>query len=146
VGEARVFGRRGGEAAAGPARAGVLRAAARVGLLAQGCASVPREPISQQTAQRLLGKSPAEVLRCAGKPVQQTSHGQGLILRYYKEAPMFEESRPFLKGSQPGIHHGCWGSLLIENDRVTGVEFRTAPEGAESHDDECVEIFQGCES
>lgn len=57
---------------------------------------------------------------------------------------MFEESRPFLKGSQPGVHHGCWASLLIENDRVTGVEFRTVPERVEPHNDECMEIFQGC--
>lgn len=115
-----------------------------VGLLLQGCASAPRETISQPTAQRILGKSQAEILQCAGKPLQQTSHGEGLILRYYKEAPMFEESRPFLKGSQPGLHHGCWASVLIENDRATGMEFRTVPEGVEIENDECVEIFQGC--
>ena len=115
-----------------------------IGLLMLGCASAPREQINQPTAQKLLGKSQADILQCAGKLLKQTSHGQGLILRYYKEASMFEESRPFLKGSQPGLHHGCWASLLIENDRVTGVEFRTVPEGAEPHDDECVEIFQGC--
>lgn len=57
---------------------------------------------------------------------------------------MLEESRPVLKGSVPGIHHGCWASLLIENDQVTGVEFRTVPEGAEKEDDECEAIFQGC--
>ncbi|OQW32357.1 MAG: hypothetical protein A4E20_13945 [Nitrospira sp. SG-bin2] len=114
------------------------------GLLLYGCASAPQENISESTAQRLIGKSQADMLQCAGKPVRQTSHGQGLILRYYKEASMFEESRPFLKGSQPGVHHGCWASLLIENDRVTGVEFRTVPEGVEPQNDECLEIFQGC--
>lgn len=116
-----------------------------VGLLVQGCASAPRETISQPTAHRLLGKSQAEILQCAGKPLQQTSHGEGLILRYYKEAPMFEESRPFLKGSQPGLHHGCWASVLIENDHATGIEFRTVPEGVDIVNDDCVEIFQGCE-
>jgi hypothetical protein len=115
-----------------------------VGLLLHGCVSAPREQINPPTAQRLLGQSQTDVLQCAGNPFQQTSHGQALILRYYKEASMFEESRPFLKGSQPGMHHGCWASLLIANDRVTGVEFRTVPERAESHDDECVEIFQRC--
>lgn len=57
---------------------------------------------------------------------------------------MFDESRPFLKGSTPGIHHGCWASLLIENEQVTGVEFRTVPEGAEKEDDECEAIFADC--
>jgi len=117
-----------------------------LGLFVHGCASGPQEQIPQPAAQKLLGKSQADILQCAGNSLEQTSHGQGLVLRYYKEASMFEESRPFLKGSQPGMHHGCWASLLIENDRVTGVEFRTVPEGAEPHGDECEELFQGCES
>src|SRR5262249_15507452 len=41
--------------------------------------------------------------------------------------PRFEESQPFLKGSQPTTHHGCWANLLIEKDQVTGVEFATVP-------------------
>lgn len=57
---------------------------------------------------------------------------------------MFEESRPVLKGSQPGLHHGCWANLLMENDRVAGVEFRNVPEGAEGAHDECEEIFKLC--
>ncbi len=57
---------------------------------------------------------------------------------------MLEESTPFLKGSQPSMHHGCWASLLIENDQVTGVEFRTVPEGSEKENDECEEIFRQC--
>lgn len=115
-----------------------------VGLLVHGCASVPEEKILQPNAQRLLGKSQADLLQCAGKPLQHITHGPGLIFRYYKEGSMFEESKPFLKGSQSGVHHGCWASILIENERVTGVEFRTVPEGAKPHADECVEIFQGC--
>ena len=55
---------------------------------------------------------------------------------------MFEESRPFLKGSIAQEHHGCWASLLLEKDEVTGVEFRPVPEGAE--DDHCEEIFVVC--
>ena len=43
------------------------------------------------------------------------------------------------------MHHGCWVSLLIENDRVTGVEFRTVPRGL-NHMVMNEELFQGCES
>lgn len=113
-------------------------------LLLGGCVSALPQTSANPRAQSLLGKSQADILQCAGKPVKQTSHKEGVIFRYYKEASMFEESRPVLKGSQPGIHHGCWAGLLIENGQVTGVEFRTVPEGAEKEDDECEEIFQQC--
>jgi hypothetical protein len=69
-------------------------------------------------------------------------YGQGVVFRYYKEAPMFEESRPFLKGSIAQEHHGCWASLLLEKDEVTGVEFRPVPDGTEY--DHCEDIFVRC--
>ena len=115
-----------------------------IGVLLQGCASAPPQDRLQPTAQKLIGKSRTHILQCAGEPVTQTGYGEGIVLRYYNEAPMFEESRPFLKGSQPGMHHGCWAHVLIENDRVMGVEFRTVPEEAVKHGDECEEIFQAC--
>ena len=55
---------------------------------------------------------------------------------------MFEESRPFLKGSIAQAHHGCWGNLLLEKEEVTGVEFRPVPDSAGY--DHCEEIFVGC--
>lgn len=115
-----------------------------IGVLLHGCASVPPQDRLQPTAQKLMGKSQARILECAGKPVVRTSYAEGVVLRYYKEASMFEESLPFLKGSRPGIHHGCWARVLIENDRVMGVEFRTVPDEVEKHGDECEEIFQAC--
>jgi hypothetical protein len=115
-----------------------------VGLLFNGCASPAQKAGSSPIGQRLLGKSRTHILHCAGKPIQGSRHGEDVILRYYKEASMLEESRPLLKGSMPGVHHGCWASLLISNDEVTGVEFRTVPEGAESEDDECEAIFRRC--
>ena len=66
------------------------------------------------------------------------------IYRYYKEAPLLEESTPTSKGSQPAAHHGCWANLRIENNQVNGVEFRTVPEGIEKYDDECETIFAEC--
>jgi len=115
-----------------------------MGVLLLGCASSPSQYTLESTAQKLIGKRQADLLQCAGPPLKQISAGQGVILRYYKEAAMFEESRPFLKGSQPGIHHGCWVSVLIEDDQVVGIEFQTVPEEAEKYGDECEEIFQGC--
>lgn len=56
---------------------------------------------------------------------------------------MFEESRPFLKGSMAQVHHGCWARLLLENDEVTGIEFRTVPEGIQEAA-ECENIFEQC--
>ena len=115
-----------------------------IGVLSHGCASAPPQDRLQPTAQKLMGKSQTHILRCAGQPLHRTMHGQEVVLRYYKEAPMFEESRPFLKGSQPGVHHGCWASVLLDKDSVVGVTFRTVPEDSEQHGDECGEIFQAC--
>lgn len=112
--------------------------------LLQSCASTPPEHTLKPIADKLIGKSQAELLQCAGQPLHRTTHGQEVVLRYYKEAPMFEESRPFLKGSQPGVHHGCWASVLLDKDSVVGITFRTVPEESEQHGDECEEIFQAC--
>ncbi len=122
----------------------ILYAAGILALLLGGCAAAPVEPSDNKIAQRLIGKTRASILQCAGKPVKEITYGDVVILRYYKEASILEESRPMLKGSQPGIHHGCWASLLVENDQVTGVEFRTVPKGAEKEDDECEAIFGNC--
>jgi|SRR5689334_24692352 hypothetical protein len=120
-----------------------LPAAAITILLLSACVSdSPELKTDNPTAKRLVGKTRTELLQCAGTPVREMPYGHGVIFRYYKEAPIFEESRPFLKGSIAQEHHGCWASLLLETDQVTGVEFRTVPEGIEY--DHCEEIFAGC--
>ena len=107
-----------------------------------GCAS------SQQIApspagKALLGKSKQELLACAGNPLQETKTTEGAILTYYKEAPMFEESFSLSKGSTSGAHHGCWAHLLMRDDRVVGVEYRSAPRSVDAAD-HCEEIFHSC--
>ena len=102
----------------------------------------PEAKTDNPTAKRLVGKTRAELLQCAGTPLRELPYGHGVIFRYYKEAPMFEESRPFLKGSIAQEHHGCWASLLLEKDEVTGVEFRPVPDGTEY--DHCEDIFVRC--
>jgi hypothetical protein len=72
----------------------------------------------------------------------EVSQGELTILRYYKEAPMMEESAVASKTSRPGLHHGCWASLGIEHQQVTGIEFRAVPEGVTEHGD-CEAIFEG---
>lgn len=121
----------------------IIRAAIATIVLLTGCVSGPAETkTDNQTAKRLVGKTRAELLQCAGTPVREVSHEKSVIFRYYKEAPMFEESRPFLKGSMAQAHHGCWVNLLLEQDEVTGVEFRPVPDG--SGYDHCEEIFLWC--
>jgi hypothetical protein len=118
-------------------------AAALLILVINACVSRPPEmKTDNPTAKRLVGKTRAELLQCAGKPLREEPYGLGVVVRYYKEAPMFEESSPFLKGSIAREHHGCWASLLFEQDEVTGVEFRPVPDGTEY--DHCEEIFVRC--
>jgi len=110
--------------------------------LLTACAAVKGEP-DGQIRKSLLGKSKADILTCAGTPVQENQTEMGLVLRYYKEAPMFDESGVFLKGSRPGVHRGCWVNLLFDQDHVVGAEYRSAPE---SFDDLrlCDRIFESC--
>jgi hypothetical protein len=107
-----------------------------------GCAaSQPIEPSPVQKA--LIGKSKQELASCAGHALEETKTTEGIVLKYYKEAPMFEESSVFSKSSRAGAHHGCWAYLLLTDDRVVGVEYRSVPHAVDATD-HCEEIFQAC--
>ena len=107
-----------------------------------GCAaSRPIEP--SPIGKVLLGKSKQELVACAGNPLEETKTAEGTVLTYYKEAPMFEESFSLSKGSSSGAHHGCWAHLLMGDDRVVGVEYRSAPRSVDATD-HCEEIFHTC--
>ena len=111
-----------------------------VGLI--GCAA--SQPIAPNPiGKALLGKSKQELVSCAGNPLEETKTAEGPVLTYYKEAPMFEESFSLSKGSTSGVHHGCWAHLLMEDDRVVGVEYRSVPRSIDSTD-HCEEIFHTC--
>jgi hypothetical protein len=111
-----------------------------VGLV--GCAaSQPIEP--NPTGKALLGKSKQELVACAGSPLKETKTAEGTVLAYYKEAPMFEESFASSKSSRSGAHHGCWAHLLMADDRVVGVEYRSVPRSIDATD-HCEEIFRAC--
>ena len=98
-----------------------------------GCAaSQPIEP--NPIGKALLGKSKQALVACAGNPLEETKTAEGTVLTYYKEAPMFEESFSFSKGSRSGVHHGCWAHLLMGDDRVVGVEYRSAPRSVDATD------------
>ncbi len=107
-----------------------------------GCtASQPIAP--NPIGKALLGKSKQELVACAGNPLEETKTAEGTVLTYYKEAPMFEESFSLSKGSTSGAHHGCWAHLLVEDNRVVGVEYRSVPRSVDSTD-HCEEIFHTC--
>ena len=107
-----------------------------------GCAA--SQPIAPNPiGKALLGKSKQELVACAGNPLEETKTPEGTVLTYYKEAPMFEESFSFSKGSRSGAHHGCWARLLMEDDRVVGVEYRSVPPSVDATD-HCEAIFRTC--
>jgi len=107
-----------------------------------GCAaSQPIEP--NPIGKTLLGKSKQKLLACAGSPLKEAKTDEGTVLSYYKEAPMFEESFASSKSSRSGAHHGCWAHLLMADDRVAGVEYRSVPRSVDATD-HCEEIFHTC--
>jgi hypothetical protein len=91
----------------------------------------------------LIGLTQERLHACAEPPIREASQPASLMLVYYREASMFEESFGSGKGSKPGYHHGCWATVLVEEGRVTGVEFQPVPH-AEADNHECQEIFAMC--
>jgi len=65
-----------------------------------GCAGTgQREPASISAG--LLGQTKQAVLACAGTPYKELSKGDTIIWKYYKKAPVFEESSVVSKESFP---------------------------------------------
>ena len=111
-----------------------------IGLAGCGTPAVVREYPNQQA---MTGKTKSHVLACAGAPLKELHDQEFTFLRYYKEAPMLEESMPSGKGSFPTIRHGCWATVVLENEKVAEVHYRFVPSTFDASD-ECEEIFERC--
>ncbi len=93
----------------------------------------------------LIGLTQERLSTCSGAPLREIAQPASTLLVYYNEATVLEESFGGNKGSKLGYHHGCWATLLTEQGRVTGVEFRPVPDpDADTH--ECQDIFAACAS
>ena len=106
--------------------------------------SAPAHVGEYPNQQRVVGKSTPEILACAGTPQRQTSDSERTLLRYYREAPILEESRPVGKGSFATIRHGCWATVVLVSDRVVDVQYRFVPPTFDASND-CEEIFDSCQ-
>lgn len=107
-----------------------------------GCAT-PAQVGEYPNQQKMIGKSKAAVLACAGRPVKEQTRNDVTLLQYYREAPMLEESSPVGKGSFPTVHHGCWATVIVAGDNVSEVRYRFVPPTFDASND-CEEIFASC--
>ncbi|MBH0203301.1 MAG: hypothetical protein HP496_13635 [Nitrospira sp.] len=116
-------------------------------ILAGGAAlvscSTPAHVGEYPNQQRMMGQSQSAILACAGTPKKETIDGERTVLRYYREAPILEESRPVGKGSFATIRHGCWATVILSDDRVVDVQYRFVPPTFDASND-CEEIFETC--
>ena len=106
--------------------------------------SAPAHVGEYPNQQRMGGKSKSSVLACAGIPQKETSDGERTFLRYYREAPILEESRPVGKGSFATIRHGCWATVILTDDHVVDVHYRFVPPTFDASND-CEDIFDSCQ-
>jgi hypothetical protein len=117
-----------------------------LGLLAitglAGC-STPAQVGEYPNQQQLVGKSKPVILACAGAPNKDLKEGEFTLLRYYREAPILEESQPVGKSSVSTIRHGCWATVVLADDRVVTVHYRFVPSTFDASND-CEEIFESC--
>jgi hypothetical protein len=111
-------------------------------LLLGGCAAAARLE-GNPNQQAMVGKTKEKVLACAGRPLQQTTDHDLTLLRYYREAPILEESFATSKASRPGMHRGCWAIVVLEDDRVSDVIYRFVPHTVDASQ-ECEDIFDSC--
>lgn len=109
-----------------------------------GCHSTPPITEGYPFQQALQGKTLQHVLACAGNPLQKREEGAVTILRYYREAPLLEESMVSSKGSRPTVHHGCWATVIVEDHRVERVRYHFVPSSVDASND-CEEIFATCQ-
>ena len=110
-----------------------------------GCTTTPSENIAppSPTQKALIGKTRQELMVCATVQPEERIVGDLTLLRYYREASILEESFPASKGSVARIHHGCWATLGLKNERVEGVQYNSVPSSSK-HEDHCDEIFLNC--
>jgi hypothetical protein len=107
-----------------------------------GCAA-PAHVGEYPNQQKLTGKSKTAILACAGVPKKEFTDDGLTVLRYYREAPILEESQPVGKGSISTIRHGCWATVVMADDRVVDVRYRFVPPTFDAAND-CEEIFESC--
>lgn len=118
-------------------------ASSLIGLVAiAGCAT-PATIGEYPNQQKVIGKSHADVLACAGKPVKAQTRNDVTLLQYYREAPVLEESQPVGKGSMSTNRHGCWATLVLTDERVTDVRYRFVPPSMDASND-CEALFDPC--
>jgi len=110
--------------------------------LLAGCAA-PAAVGEYPNQQKVIGKSKTDLLACAGKPIKEQTRNDVILLQYYKEAPLLEESQPVGKGSMSTVRHGCWATVVISDNRVEEVRYRFVPPAFDASD-ECEEIFEAC--
>ncbi|MCC6965923.1 MAG: hypothetical protein IT391_06520 [Nitrospira sp.] len=108
-----------------------------------GCQSSPPVTEGYPHQQALQGKTLQQVLACAGPPLQKRENDTVTMLRYYREAPILEESMVSSKGSRPTVHHGCWATVILHDQRVDHVRYHFVPSSMDASND-CEEIFANC--
>lgn len=91
----------------------------------------------------MTGKARSELLACAGLPIRESKEGHFTLLQYYREAPILEESQPVGKSSVSTVRHGCWATVILEEDRIVDIHYRFVPPSFDASND-CEEIFAAC--
>ncbi len=109
-----------------------------------GCQSSPPVTEGYPHQQALQGKTLQQVLACAGPALQKRENGPVTTLRYYREAPLLEESMVSSKGSRPTVHHGCWATVILQDQHVDRVQYHFVPSSVDASND-CEDIFANCQ-
>ncbi len=111
-------------------------------LLFTACAG-PAQVGQYPNQQRMIGKSKDTLVACAGAPKKIQPWEGAVLFRYYREAPILEESEPVGKSSFATMRHGCWATAVVEGDRVTDVVYQFVPPTIDASND-CEAIFDSC--
>lgn len=127
--------------------------AAMMTLVLVGCGSFERVELAERAKSELVGFSKEEILACMGAPSERASAGETEVWDYDSGVETVATTtgsatatnRRFF-GSQITSFHRlyCEVSVVIEQDRVTGINYRGNTGGLFSEGEQCSYVVENC--
>ena len=128
-------------------------AIATVSLILAGCGAFERVELAQRAKSELVGLSKEEILTCMGAPSERASAGETEVWDYESSAETIATTtgsgtatnRRFFGSQVTAIHRlYCEVSVVIEQDRVTRINYQGNTGGLFSEGEQCSYLVENC--
>lgn len=126
---------------------------ATLSLMLAGCGSFERAELAERAKSELVGLSKEEILNCMGAPSERASAGDTEVWDYESGVETFATTtgsatatnRRFFGSQVTAIHRlYCEVSVVIEQGRVTRINYRGNTGGLFSEGEQCSYVVENC--